>query len=95
MKADGHTGKDIAKYLGINLPAGLVRNHSRESGFRADVQVRRTKERKGGQWQTGTLKSKRSRRTVPLPPWLAELAFTNKVHILSHTQSNAMHKPIN
>jgi len=36
------------------------------------VQVRRTKEHKGGQWQTGTLKSKRSRRTVPLPPWLAE-----------------------
>ena len=38
---------------------------------RAAVQVRRTKDRKGGQWVTGTLKSKRSRRTVSLPAWLA------------------------
>jgi integrase len=36
------------------------------------VNVRRTKDRKNGQWVTGTLKSKKSRRTVPLPPWLAE-----------------------
>jgi integrase len=41
-------------------------------GPRCSVQVRRTKERRSGQWVTGTLKSKRSRRTVPLPPWLAE-----------------------
>jgi integrase len=34
--------------------------------------VRRTKQRKGGQWITGTPKSKRSRRTVPLPAWLSE-----------------------
>ena len=39
--------------------------------IRAAVQVRGTKDRKGGQWVTGTLKSKRSRRTVPLPAWLA------------------------
>jgi integrase len=41
-------------------------------GPRCSVNVRRTKERKNGQWVAGTLKSKKSRRTVPLPPWLAE-----------------------
>jgi integrase len=35
------------------------------------VTVRRNKGRKNGVWVTGTLKSKKSRRTVPLPPWLA------------------------
>ncbi|ACC42849.1 prophage integrase [Mycobacterium marinum M] len=39
---------------------------------RCSVNVRRTKDRKNGAWITGTLKSKKSRRTVPLPPWLAE-----------------------
>ncbi|AFA73679.1 phage integrase [Gordonia polyisoprenivorans VH2] len=36
------------------------------------VHVRRTKDRKGGQWVTSTPKSRKSRRSVPLPPWLAE-----------------------
>jgi integrase len=40
-------------------------------GPKCSVKVARTKERKGGQWVTGTPKSKKSRRTVPLPPWLA------------------------
>jgi integrase len=40
------------------------------AGVRAHVNVRRTKTRRGGQWVVGTLKSKRSRRTVPLPSWL-------------------------
>lgn len=41
-------------------------------GPKCAVKVVRTKERKSGQWINGTLKSKKSRRTVPLPPWLAE-----------------------
>ena len=40
-------------------------------GPRCAVNVRRTQYRKHGEWVTGTLKSKKSRRTVPLPPWLA------------------------
>lgn len=40
-------------------------------GLCCSVNVRRTKERRSGTWVTGTPKSKRSRRTVPLPPWLA------------------------
>jgi integrase len=35
------------------------------------VHVRRAKKRQAGGWVTDTLKSARSRRTVPLPPWLA------------------------
>lgn len=40
-------------------------------GTRCTVAVRRTKERRAGVWITTTPKSKRSRRTVPLPGWLA------------------------
>ncbi|MCZ4519512.1 tyrosine-type recombinase/integrase [Rhodococcus ruber] len=39
---------------------------------RCAVQVRRTKDRKNGQWVSSTPKSRKSRRTVPLPTWLAE-----------------------
>lgn len=35
-------------------------------GPKCTVKVTRTKERKGGQWVTGTPESKKSRRTVPL-----------------------------
>jgi integrase len=42
------------------------------AGPRCSVNVRSTKDRKNCVWQTGTLKSRKSRRTVPLPPWLAE-----------------------
>jgi integrase len=38
----------------------------------AHVDVRRAKKRRAGVWVTGTLKSAKSRRTVPLPGWLAE-----------------------
>ncbi|WP_459956087.1 tyrosine-type recombinase/integrase [Mycobacterium avium] len=36
------------------------------------VHVRRAKKRQAGEWNTDTLKSARSNRTVPLPGWLAE-----------------------
>ncbi|WP_336584342.1 site-specific integrase [Mycolicibacterium tusciae] len=49
---------------------------------RCTVRVRRTKERKAGQWVTGTLKSKRSRRDVKLPPWLSAkfVDYVQKTH---------------
>lgn len=40
-------------------------------GPHCSVKVARTKGRRDGEWVTGTPKSKKSRRTVPLPPWLA------------------------
>jgi integrase len=40
-------------------------------GARANIDVRRAKKRRGGSWVTDALKSAKSQRTVPLPPWLA------------------------
>jgi integrase len=42
------------------------------TGVRASVDVRRAKKLQAGHWVTDTLKSAKSTRTVPLPPWLAE-----------------------
>lgn len=42
------------------------------AGSRAHIDVRRAKKRRDGKWVTDTLKSTKSRRTVPLPGWLAE-----------------------
>jgi integrase len=39
--------------------------------YRGSVRVQRTKSRRKREWVTGTPKSKTSKRTVPLPPWLA------------------------
>ncbi|WP_258794875.1 tyrosine-type recombinase/integrase [Tsukamurella tyrosinosolvens] len=46
------------------------------------VHVRRTKDRKAGTWTTSTPKSRKSRRSVPLPGWLAERmhAYLRDVH---------------
>jgi integrase len=41
-------------------------------GPKCTLKVVRTKDRKRGQWVTGTPKSKKSKRTVPLPDWLAD-----------------------
>ena len=38
---------------------------------RGSVRVQRTKTRREGEWVTGTPKSRTSRRSVPLPPWVA------------------------
>ncbi|MDO3398676.1 site-specific integrase [Mycolicibacterium neoaurum] len=41
-------------------------------GPKCVVNVRRAKKRRNGEWVVDTLKSARSTRAVPLPPWLAE-----------------------
>lgn len=41
------------------------------SGVRADIRIDRAKKRRDGGWVEDTLKSEKSRRTVPLPDWLA------------------------
>lgn len=61
-----YTGLRAAEVSGLE-----VRDLVFSPGPRCSVNVRRTKGRKGGAWVDGTLKSKRSRRTVPLPDWLA------------------------
>lgn len=41
-------------------------------GVQADINVHRAKKRRDGAWVADTLKTAKSRRTVPLPGWLAE-----------------------
>lgn len=55
---------------------------SADSPVRCVVHVRRTKDRKGGEWTTSTPKSRKSRRSVPLPGWLAQRmhAYLRDVH---------------
>ncbi|WP_460356529.1 tyrosine-type recombinase/integrase [Mycobacterium sp. ZZG] len=60
-------------------------------GPRCWVHVRRTKERKRGQWVTGTLKSKKSRRTVPLPDWLAERMID---YLTEHPRAGELTAPL-
>ncbi len=55
------------------------------------VQVRRTKDRKGGEWVTSTPKSRKSRRSVPLPPWLAERMLT---HVTEHPRADEPTAPL-
>ncbi len=66
-----YTGLRAGEVAGLEIQ-DLVFGPGPDGAPRCSVNVRRTKERKGGVWVTGTLKSKRSRRNVPLPPWLAE-----------------------
>lgn len=61
LRASENTGLEIR-----DLEFRVVRGQTR-----CTVHVRRTKTRKGGAWVTGTPKSKRSKRSVALPPWLA------------------------
>ncbi|MBP2205201.1 integrase [Rhodococcus percolatus] len=63
LRASENAGLEIADLEFTTRP---------DAQTRCVVQVRRTKERKGGQWITSTPKSRKSRRPVPLPPWLAE-----------------------
>jgi len=49
----------------------LVFSTSPDNSVRCTVRVERTKTTRHGEWVTSTPKSKRSNRTVPLPPWLA------------------------
>ena len=55
---------------------------SADSPVQCVVHVRRNKDRKGSAWTTSTPKSRKSRRSVPLPGWLAERmhAYLRDVH---------------
>lgn len=64
LRASETAGLEVGDLVRSAAPAG--------TSPRMAVKVTRTKERKGGAWVVGTLKSNKSRRTVPLPGWLAE-----------------------
>ncbi|MDO3637633.1 tyrosine-type recombinase/integrase [Mycolicibacterium arseniciresistens] len=69
LRASENAGLEIRDLVFTTGPTAV---RSGEPAIRCTVQVRRTKERRGGEWVVGTPKSKQSRRSVPLPPWLAE-----------------------
>lgn len=62
-----YTGLRAAEAAGLEVGDLLF-----SPGSCCSVRVARTKDRKNGVWVVGTPKSRRSRRTVPLPPWLAK-----------------------
>jgi integrase len=60
-------------------------------GPRCAVKVQRSRYRKRGEWVTGTPKSKKSRRTVPLPGWLAERMAD---YLVEHPRVNEPEAPL-
>jgi integrase len=78
-----YTGLRAEEIAGCEV-GDLVFKHA-PAGVRAHIDVRRAKKRKGGKWITDTLKSTKSRRTVPLPGWLAERMrdYLDKTHLRS------------
>ncbi|MGD9621224.1 MAG: tyrosine-type recombinase/integrase [Mycolicibacterium sp.] len=56
----------------LTFSPGPVDPETGAASMSCTVAVRRTKHRRNRQWTTGTPKTRRSRRTVPLPGWLAQ-----------------------
>lgn len=81
-----YTGLRAAEVSGLE-----IRDLVFSPGPRCSVKVQRTKDRKGGEWATGTLKSKRSRRTVPLPGWLAAKMAT---YLAKHPRADEPTAPL-
>ena len=65
-----YTGLRKTEAQGLEL-RDITLTTSNDGTTRGVVRVQRTKDRKAQAWVTSTPKSKRSNRTVPLPPWLA------------------------
>ena len=67
---------DVGKDLSLNeryraAVRDLTLTTTANGNVRGSVRLQRTKSRRKREWVTGTPKSKTSKRTVPLPPWLA------------------------
>ncbi|MGE5696634.1 MAG: tyrosine-type recombinase/integrase [Candidatus Sericytochromatia bacterium] len=87
-----YTGLRAEELAGLEVGDVVFTPGASTSGPQASVHVRRAKKRRAGEWVTDTLKSARSRRTVPLPPWLA----TRLVDYLddTHPRSVEQHAPL-
>ncbi|CAN5802453.1 hypothetical protein BH10ACT9_BH10ACT9_36570 [soil metagenome] len=79
-----YSGLRKAELQGLEI-RDLMLSHSANGITKGNVRVERTKTRRRGKWITGSTKSEKSRRTVPLPGWLAaQMAdYLNEVHPLS------------
>ena len=60
-----YTGLRAQEIAGCEVGDLMFTNAS--AGARPHIDVRRAKKRRAGEWVTDTLKSTKSRRTVPLP----------------------------
>ena len=65
-----YTGLRAAEVQGLEV-RDLVLTSGPDGTVKGSVRVQRTKARRKREWITGTPKSKTSKRTVPLPAWLA------------------------
>ncbi len=65
-----YTGLRAAEVQGLEV-RDLTLTMAPDASTRGSVRVQRTKTRRRREWVTGTPKSKASKRTVPLPGWLA------------------------
>ena len=65
-----YTGLRAAEVQGLEV-RDLVLTVGPDGKARGSVRVQRTKTRRRREWVTGTPKSKTSKRTLPLPDWLA------------------------
>ena len=65
-----YTGLRAAEVQGLEV-RDLVLTTAPDGTMRGAIRAQRTKSRRRREWVTGTPKSKTSKRTVPLPPWLA------------------------
>lgn len=75
-----YTGLRRAEAQGLEIRDVILSTDS-NGVLHGSVRVHRTKTRRKAEWVTDTPKSKASRRTVPLPDWLAE----RMAHYLAHT----------
>lgn len=85
-----YTGLRAAELSGLEIADIVSPPALADHSVNASVNVRRTKKRQAGNWVSGTLKSKRSRRSVPLPGWLAERMadYLQNVHPFGDPQSS-------
>jgi len=85
------SGLEVGDITFKTAPSAATTAHAGTGAVRCTVNVRRTKTRRAGIWETSTPKSKRSRRTVPLPPWLAEKM---RAYIEEHPRADGPTAPL-
>lgn len=80
-----YTGLRRAETQGLEL-RDVTLSTASDGTIKGSARVQRTKTRVRREWVTGTPKSNHSRRTVPLPPWLAaKMAdYLRDTHPASH-----------
>jgi integrase len=81
-----YTGLRAAEVQGLEV-RDVTLTTTNNGTTKGSVRVQRTKSRRKREWITGTPKSKTSKRTVPLPPWLATRlsAYLQEVHPHANT----------